>query len=409
MHTTYFPTLDTARCRSVPNLANIVRDEVDEVTKILGVAPPCAIRDLVQAVPGYYFIGRDWTTAEVLTLAYLSEDPAMLEIVAEMKNGQDTHALLALEAFSQISPFIKAFETSPVLPLEQIGLYVNTTAGREELMLQYAHRWSHVPDEQAQKYVTSSKAKKKLAALLQTSGNRPPTYTPPPLTAGQIHQYIKKVFADLRQNAKPVTFGVPYGRTGAQIQKQINRENYNNKVCDAQGNIMKISLEAAQNMESAYKKRFHVAWKYLTDTAQQARAHHQIQDKWGYIRHFPTGMREDQLTRKAYNWPIQHGVAVIMNQAMAEWTRRRHQLKLKSRTFYTLYDALGWHCPVDELRTVWAISAEIMTKNRPVLPDRPWCIPTDGKIKTNWESGDIELEKFGVQDHPDSNLTQLKK
>ena len=98
-----------------------------------------------------------------------------------------------------------------------------------------------------------------------------------------------------------------------------------------------------------------------------------------------------------------------MNQAMAEWTRRRHQLKLKSRTFYTLYDALGWHCPVDELQTVWAISAEIMTKNRPVLPDRPWCIPTDGKIKTNWESGDIELEKFGVQDDPDSNLTQLEK
>ena len=72
-------------------------------------------------------------------------------------------------------------------------------------------------------------------------------------------------------------------------------------------------------------------------------------------------------------------------------------------------DALGWHCPVDELQTVWAISAEIMTKNRPVLPDRPWCIPTDGKIKTNWESGDIELEKFGVQDDPDSNLTQLEK
>ena len=172
---------------------------------------------------------------------------------------------------------------------------------------------------------------------------------------------------------------------------------------------MRISLEAAQNMESAYKKRFNFAWKYLTDTALQARTHHQIQDKWGYIRHFPTGMRDDQLTRKAYNWPIQHGVAVIMNQAMAEWSRRRNQLKLKSRTFYTLYDALGWHCPVDELQTVWNISAEVMTKNRPVLPDLPWCIPTDGKIKTNWESGDIDLEKLGIQDDPTSNLTLLEK
>ena len=403
MHTTYLPTLDTARCRSVPNLANIVRDEIDEVTRILGEAAPCGIRDLVQAIEGWFFIGRDWTAAEFLQLAYLSEDPAMLEIVAEMKNGQDPHALLALEASSQIQPFITQFEKSPLLPLEQIALYVNTTAGREEIVLQYAQRWSHVPQEAAARYVTSAKAKRKLDGLLAKSGNRLPTYTPDPLKTGQMHQFVKKVFSDLRQNAKPVTFGVPYGRTGSQIQKQINRENYKNKICDAQGNIMRISLEAANNMERAYKKRFCIAWKMLRATAQLAIAQHQIQDRWGYIRHFPTGMREDQLTRKAYNWPIQHGVAVVMNQAMYEWTQRRRQLGLKSRAFYTLYDALGWHVPQAELQTVWTISGEVMTKNRPVLPDRPWCIPTDGKIKTNWESGDIELDKLGVKDDPASN------
>ena len=407
MYTTYFPTLDTARCRSVPNLANIVRDEIDEVSKILGETPPCAIRDLVQAIPGYYFISRDWKAAEFVALAYLSEDPAMLEIVAQIKNGQDPHALLALEASAQIRPFIDAFETSPLLPLEQIALYVNTSAGREEIILQYAQRWTHVPEEAQAKYVTSDKAKRKLASLLQKSGNRLPTYTPAPLTTGQIHQFVKKVFGDLRDNAKPVTFGVPYGRTGAQIQKQINRENYKNKICDAAGNILRISLEAAQNMEAAYKKRFSTAWKFLTQTAETAKAEHQIQDRWGYIRHFPTGMRQDQLTRKAYNWPIQHGVAAIMNQAMYDWSQRRKQLGLISRTFYTLYDALGFHCPAEELQTVWTISSEVMTKNRPVLPDRAWSIPTDGKIKTNWESGEIELAKVGVNDDPNTNLTNL--
>ena len=409
MHTTYFPTLDTARCRSVPNLANIVRDEIDEVAKILGETPPCAIRDLVQAIPGYYFISRDWKAAEFLALAYLSEDPAMLEIVAEMKNGQDPHALLALEASAQITPFINGFESSPILPLEHIALYVNTSAGREEIILQYAQRWSHIPEEPAAQYVTSAKAKRKLATLLEKSGNRLPSYTPERLTTGQIHQFIKKVFGDLRDNAKPVTYGVPYGRTAAQIQKQINRENYKNKICDAQGNILRITLEAARNLENAYKKRFSIGWKFLTVTAQQARAEYQIQDRWGYIRHFPTGMREDQLTRKAYNWPIQHAVAVTMNQAMHEWSRRRHQLALKSKMFYTLYDALGWHCPAQELQTVWTISSEVMTKHRPLLPDRPWCIPTDGKIKTNWESGDVELDKLGVTDDPTTNLTKLEK
>ena len=410
LHTTYYPTLDTARCRSVPNLANIVRDEVDEVAKILGETPPCAIRDLVEAIPGYLFICRDWTTAEVLDLAYLSEDPTMLEIVSEMRNGQDTHALLSLEAFSQIRPFVDAYQSDPTIRPDQIELYINSTSGREEIILHYANRWGTVPEKAASKYVTSQKGKKKLKSILEKSGNRPLTYAPPDLTTGQIHQFIKKVFPDLRQNAKPVTFGVPYGRTAPQIQKQINRENYKNQICDADGNIMKISGDACENMVVAYKeKRFPVAWKFLTDTASEAKIHHQIQDRWGYIRHFPTGMRKDQLERKAYNWPIQHGVAVLMNQAMAEWKRRRTQAKLKSHLFYTLYDALGWHCPLDELQTVWTISAEIMTKERPALPDRPWCIPTDGKIKTNWESGDVELDKLSVQDDPSLNLTGLEK
>ena len=410
LHTTYSPTLDTARCRSVPNLANIVRDEVDEVAKILGETPPCAIRDLVEAIEGHLFICRDWTTAEVLDLAYLSEDPAMLEIVAEMKNGQDTHALLALEAFSQIKPFVDQFQSSPLIPVDQIELYVNSSAGREEIILQYAARWASVPEQIADKYLASQKSKKKLQAILEKSGNRIVTYAPPDLATGQIHQFIKKVFPDLRQNAKPVTFGVPYGRTAGQIQKQINRENYKNQICDAQGNIMKVSLPACENMVNAYKeKRFPVAWRFLTDTAQEAHTHHQIQDRWGYIRHFPTGIRKDQLERKAYNWPIQHGVAVLMNQAMAEWKRRKTQEKLKSHLFYTLYDALGWHCPIDELQQVWTISAEIMTKHRPALPDRPWCIPTDGKIKTNWESGDVDMDKLGIKDDPSLNLTGLEK
>ena len=97
-----------------------------------------------------------------------------------------------------------------------------------------------------------------------------------------------------------------------------------------------------------------------------------------------------------------------MNQAMHEWTQRRKQLGLKTRAFYTLYDALGWHVPQDELQTVWTISAEVMTMNRPVLPDRPWTIPTDGKIRTNWESGDRDPATLGVKNDPNTNLTNLE-
>lgn len=378
LNTVYYPTLDTNRCRSIPNLSTFPNNEVSDVLKITGEKPPCAIRDVVQAPDGTYLLSRDWSTAEVLTLGFLSEDPNMLATIAEMKNGQDFHARLAYQAFQQIQNLIKWMEHNPIVNEDMIKAAVNG------------------PDLQ-------EISRKLWKAHWERGGG--------PMTDGQKHQFIKNAFEDLRQNIKPVTFGVPYGRTAPQIQKQLNREYFIKDIRDSDGNLVQVSLADAEAMVEGYKSEFAVAWEYLLEQAVIAEKRGYLEDRWGYIRHFPPGMKKGDLERKAYNYQIQHGVAVLMNQAMAHWTKERRRQKLRSYQFYTLYDAIGWVIPEDELQQTWDTSIQIMTAQRPIAPTgiaAKWLIPTDGKLSKCWSGEDkVKPESLGINKRDEWNITGL--
>lgn len=383
MHTTYTPTLDTNRCRSIPNLSTFPKEEIEQVYKILGEKPPHKIREIIQAPEGAWLLNRDWTTAEVLGIGYLSQDHNMLEIISRMNKGMDFHCKLAVKTYKKIQETFELVKGHKAPPADWLNS--NFQEGeREKIRDFWKKEWS----------------------------NGKPTH----YSEEQIHQISKKLFKQERSNIKPVTFGVPYGREAAAIMKALNREYYVSDTRDSAGEIVKVTQAEAQSMIDSYKTEFPQAWQYLVDQAEFAKENGYLRDHWGYVRHFPKGMKEGDLTRKAYNYQIQHIVAVMMNQAMNDWTQIRRDLKLKSYAYATLYDNIGWVVYEDELQKVWDLSMEVMTTKRPVGPkvgDLPilneWKIPTEGDLSKSWDGQSTKPEDLGIKVNSHMNLTGLEK
>jgi DNA polymerase I-like protein with 3'-5' exonuclease and polymerase domains len=404
MHTSYTPTLDTNRCRSLPNLSTFPKMEGEMVKAILGEAPPYQIRQIVQAPPGTFLLNRDWTTAEVLGLGYLSQDRNMLEIISRLSDGMDFHCKLAVQTYASIRDSFAQIEASPNINKAWIEANFPEKQAKGITGI-WEKAWSGEGwGEIAKQYGINDKVVGK-----SFDGNKPK------FSEEAIHQIVKSVFKQMRSNIKPVTFGVPYGREALAIQKQLNREYYVNNVLDSDGKLITVSLEEAQAMIDSYKTGFPDAWGYLVSQADHAKERGFLRDHWGYIRHFPKGMKEGEMTRKAYNYQIQHIVAVLMNQAMQDWIRERHQRKLRSYAYTTLYDNIGWVVHEDELQDVWDISMRVMTSERPVgpligeIPELFNChIPTDGELSYEWEGKLIDPTSLGINTHPELNLTGLE-
>lgn len=389
LHSEYSPRLETGRCRSAdPNLATWLKAEKEWVTKILGVEPPHALREICQAPDGFVLLNRDYKTAEVLTLAYLSDDPVMLSIIEQ---GLDFHCRIARAAYPQINQGLELYEAGGNYPTDWINANFATDALKAKFKEYWDTRWG--------------------------SPGKPPEKEPKPLKPKEIDKFVKTVFEAEREGAKPITFGVPYGRNEEAIMKALNRQFYVGDVRDASGAIKKIELKACAAMVNGYKSEFNVAWDYLCDQARHAKEKGWIKDTWGYVRHFPKGMNAGDRERQAYNWQIQHGVAVLMNQAMHAWTEYRKEKNLKSWAYMTLYDALGWAVSLDEIDDVWNNSMRVMTAERPVCPpDAPnpknghRFIPTDGKLSQGWDANTFELSKFAIKDRSaELNKTGLEK
>jgi len=386
MHTSYTPTLDTARCRSVPNLTTLLKGEIKKIQKILGEAPPYQIREIIHAPEGHYLLNRDWSTAEVLALGYLSEDTNMLEIISQMSKGMDFHAKLAIPTYPLIQETIELLGKHPTPPNDWFKN--NVPEARQS---EFKETWEEIAKERAAKNLEG------------------------PLTEPAAHKMVKVIFKQERSNIKPVTFGVPYGRTAAAIAKALNREYYVNDVRTPEGEILKVTEKEAQAMIDSYKiKEFHVAWGYLEEQAAQAVEKGYLRDPWGYIRHFAKGAK-DETTRKAYNYQIQHLVAAVMNMALADWSREKSERELNTYAYATNYDNIGWVVPENELQEAWDVSQLIMTTNRPVGPkdgEKPELatrhFPTEGEFSIRWEGKTIPLEELGVEAHPELNLTGLE-
>lgn len=352
LFTTYWGSLETHRLRTSPNVSAIPKGEEEYVSKIIGEAPPHTIRGLEMAPRGWFMVELDYSAAEVQRLAQVSGDPNMTEIMDDPT--RDPHASLA-----------RAKDP------EHLGQFSDAE--------------------------------------------------------------IKKHHKGARDEAKPFTFGIPYQRGNEAMARSLNREAVRAKQPATH------TAENVAHIKDAYRKLYNVAWDYLE--TQMNRVIPQAVGSMGrtYFTHkgvfgyqvSPAGFRRRYLDpalvrvilnqenrwdsellrtlkdmrREASNWQIQHGVAIYIMEACANWVEfRRRNPNVPILLIDILHDAQRYlvHWSVLSLaqELLPRIMLEIPSNQRPKLR-------VEMKITYEWNGAEVK-EFVPHPDQPDIEIPGLK-
>ena len=342
LHTEYMPTTETLRFRSTPNLANPPKKESKWVAEITGEKPPCDLRNSITAFPGHLLLVRDWSSAEVFLLMLRSNDEAGLDVI---NRGLDFHLKLGLNSSKHIKEMMDMWQRKdPILA---------------EIIKKECFEDADPKDGSA--FKKAEERCKELMALYNSTDEK------------KSYKLLKVICESDRDKIKPVTFGVPYGQTK-----------------DALSRLNNMTEEEAEIYIGGYHSTYKNASAYLKYNGQFAVNYKLLPNPWGYLRNFSSRQSDGEVERQAFNLPLQHGVACMMNAALNDWEIQKKKYNLKSEVFLSFYDAIGWHVPEAEARTVAEISHEIMTTKRPVGPLDNRTIPTEGKFMHNWEGDKIK-------------------
>jgi len=351
LFTTYWGSLETHRLRTSPNVSAIPKGEEEYVSKIIGEAPPHSIRGLEMAPRGWFMVELDYAAAEVQRLAQVSGDPNMTEIMNDPQ--RDPHASLA-------------------------------------------------------------RAKD-------------------PEHLGQLSDAeIKKQYKAARDEAKPFTFGIPYQRGNEAMARSLNREAIRAKQPASN------TAENVAHIKDAYRKLYSVAWDYLEaqmnrvipqEVGSTGRTYFTHKGLYGY-QVSPAGFRRRYLDaalvrailsqenrwdsellrglkdmrREASNWQIQHGVAIYVMEACANWVEfRRRNPNVPILLIDILHDSLRYlvHWSVVALaqESLPRIMLEIPSNQRPRLR-------VEMKFTYEWNGPEVK-EFVPHPDQPDIEISGL--
>lgn len=105
IHTHFFP-VETGRCSSSrPPLQNISKRREADYERILKSDYKCQIRSMLRASPGHVLIEVDYKSAELAMIAWLSQDPTMIEHVSRNMLPEDHPDYLDLHSQSAVTAF----------------------------------------------------------------------------------------------------------------------------------------------------------------------------------------------------------------------------------------------------------------------------------------------------------------
>ena len=352
LYTTYWGSLETHRLRTSPNVSAVPKGEEDYVSKIIGEAPPHTIRGMEMAPRGWFMVELDYSAAEVQRLAQVSGDPNMTAIMDDPK--RDPHASLARAKDPQ-----------------RLG----------------------------------------------------------DLSDAEIKQHYKAE----RDEAKPFTFGIPYQRGNEAMARSLNREAVRAKKPATH------TAESVAHIKDAYRELYRVAWDYLEnqmnrvipqETGLAGRTYFTHKGVFGY-QVSPAGFRRrfldpalvriilnqdnrgdsellrtlKDMRREASNWQIQHGVAVYIMEACANWVEfRRRNPNVPIVLIDILHDAQRYlvHWSVLSLakELLPRIMLDIPSNQRPKLR-------ADMRITCEWNGPQLK-EFIAHPDQPDIEIPGLK-
>jgi uracil-DNA glycosylase family 4 len=271
IYSTYYPTLETHRLATKPNVSAIIRGEAREVYKIFQENPPYEIRQLNEAPEDYFLSSNDWKGAEIWMIATLAWNRSI-------KRGKEQRNLLDI-----------------------VG--------------------------NPKRCVHASTARQMFPNLLKDLSDLE----------------IKDQYAYLRELAKPVVFGIPYGRGAKAIAQQLNQ----NSITQWMEKLLEdplaprpeqITTEQAEHFIDAYFEVAPECWDFLEEQKSLVYKPGFQVNPWGFVRRYPSIKSEKEggdFERQAANWQIQCGVACAMMQSMDNW-QNRYKKKFPKMPMYLI-------------------------------------------------------------------------
>lgn len=319
VRTHLFQTKETGRASSArPPLQNLSKRREKEYREILGKKYQCPLRSMITTTPGYALVESDYQGAELFMMAIQAGDPLMIDhcqrgtLPENHPNYYDIHSNVAVDAFQ---------------------LKVKTQQAADGLKL----------------------------------------------TIGDLLPSTKQALelnddSNLRNAAKTIAFGIPYGRGSAAVIRAVEEEG------------VFLSLDAADTIRDTILGKYSRLPDYLERCKGRVKSPGWMVNCFGRFRRFQfTGIEDSgDMERQASNYPIQSGVADAVSRALdyLYWwpDRLTRDGRLRYRMVLQIHDAILFEVLIEDLE--WFIGTpnkmgvvgQCMTKKVPV-----WSCDFDGK------------------------------
>lgn len=355
VRTHLFQTKETGRASSArPPLQNLSKRREKEYREILGKKYRCPLRSMIQTTPGYALVEADYQGAELFMMAIQAGDPDMIDhcqrgtLPENHPNYYDIHSNVAVDAFK---------------------LTVKNQKAADELKLAIG---------------ASLPATKK---ALKLNGDE-----------------------NLRNAAKTIAFGIPYGRGDAAVIRSVEEEG------------VFLTIEEAEAIRLTILGKYARLPDYLDRCKARTTMPGWMANCFGRYRRFQfTGIDDGgDMERQACNYPIQSGVADAVSRALDYLHGRPDRFtkdgRLRYRMVLQIHDAILFEVLIDDLD--WFIGThekpgvlgQCMTQKVPIwscdldgrrLSQSPYYMGVETSVQTHWgETPTIDEGKaLGIPEH----------
>ncbi|MFA5525193.1 MAG: DNA polymerase [Acholeplasmataceae bacterium] len=248
-------------------------------------------------------IESDYITAEVFSLAFLSGDEAMLEILLNPK--RDIHSEMAVKMFK-----LRYDPACGVGTKKWIAGQYSPVAGRVDKVVELPNNRGHEVWLAGQKIVTWPGL-----ALAVREG-----------TEVLRDQLLTESLSHLRTSSKTIIFGIPYQRGAKAVARQLSQDG------------VPATVQEAQSYIDEYLTGFFRAAEFLERCKEAVFEPGVLWSPYGRMRRFNAESKKVATIRaqqrEACNWPVQNLVAEALSVAVAKlfeahrWSRCPFRIKL---------------------------------------------------------------------------------
>jgi uracil-DNA glycosylase family 4 len=391
LHCNYSCT-ETGRPRSwKPNVLNypkIVSRWIFDSFEKFGYESPGSVRSCIQAPEGWCFVDADLDTAEVLSLAYISNDIGMIDMC---HSRDEQFALVDAQACENhgITPFV--------------------TKGAAMVRTQYLPYVQIPEEEQLETYTVEFLKSNDL--LLGGELSRPKRDMHWEMAEGMQEKSREVLDEDMDRGAGKVgMFSIPYGAQENLLEREI--ETMTGK---------KPPEETGKRLMDAYEKKFPQAAQFLKKQEDIVLDPGYYKTISGRVRHFHANLVRDDINefhgtdswgmrnllsplhRESRNYPMQEMVAASMMRAQVSLLNAFRQKEMQARPMIMLYDALVVLCPESERWKVRDMMHEYMSeKTSWTIHDRNFRYTIDVAFSKRWGAKLTNEEKYKL--YEEANL-----